>query len=167
MDLTTVLIIAVFIVGAVFIYNMYSNQSKGKTASGDAYSSSSDSDSDEEEEKIEEREFTLEELHTYNGVESSTNPNKKIYVSVLGKIFDVTGSGFYGPNETYDMFAGHESSVALAKNELKPSLLDQLDISSLGAFEKDNLYGMYNHFEMKYRVVGWLKEWEDMNKKDK
>ncbi|KAG2375147.1 hypothetical protein C9374_010151 [Naegleria lovaniensis] len=164
MDLWLLLIIGAFVGAAFFIYRMYTSQKTATKASGDDYSSSSSDSDSEPEEEIEEREFTLEELHKYNGIDS---PEKKIYVSVCGKVFDVTGSGFYGPNETYDMFAGHESSVALAKNELKPSLLDQMDLSSLNAFEKDQLNSMFSHFEFKYRVVGWLKEFEEANKKDK
>jgi len=164
MDFTTLFIIAAFVAGALFIYKMYSGQKKAQTASGDDYSDASDSSSDsEQEEEIVEREYTLDELHSFNGKD---NAEKKIFVSILGKIFDVTGSGFYGPNETYDMFAGHEASVALAKNELKPSLLDQFDLSGLNNFEKDQLNGMFGHFEMKYRIVGWLKEWDTANKKD-
>nr|CAG4710536.1 unnamed protein product [Naegleria fowleri] len=144
---------------------MYTSQKTTKKASGEEYDTSSSSDSDSEpEEEIVQREFTLEELSKYDGI---NNPEKKIYVSVCGKIFDVTGAGFYGPNETYDMFAGHESSVALAKNELKPSLLDDMDLSKLNTFERDQLNSMFSHFEFKYRVVGWLKEFEEANKKDK
>ena len=165
MDLLLLLIIGAFVGGALFIYRMYTGQKKAKTASGDDYSSSSESSDDEpEEEPIVEREFTLAELLKYNGADSE---EKKIYVSVCGKVFDVTDSGFYGPTDVYGMFAGHESSLALAKNELKPSLLDQLDLSTLNAMERDQLNGMFSHFEFKYRVVGWLKEFEEANKKDK
>ncbi|MFS8033406.1 putative cytochrome b5-like heme/steroid binding domain-containing protein [Helianthus anomalus] len=51
-------------------------------------------------------------LEQYDG----TDPSKPIYISVKGRIFDVsTGKSFYGPGGSYALFAGKDSSRALAK----------------------------------------------------
>ncbi|KAL9658603.1 hypothetical protein ABK040_006140 [Willaertia magna] len=142
---------------------MYANQQHvAAKSSGDEYSDESSSDSDSDDEEVEEREYTLEELKQYNGVDQ-----KKIFVSVKGKVFDVTGSGFYGQGEAYSIFAGHDASKALALSELQAKHLDVMDISDLLPHQISNLDEMFSHLEMKYSTVGWLKEWDDAQKKDK
>jgi len=58
-----------------------------------------------------ERIFTEKELKEYDG----TDPSKPIYISCKGNVYDVTtGSHFYGPGASYHLFAGRDSSRALA-----------------------------------------------------
>ena len=40
-----------------------------------------------------EREFSLDQLSEYNGI-----LNKKVYVCIMGTVFDVSSSGFYSPS---------------------------------------------------------------------
>ncbi|GAV80073.1 Cyt-b5 domain-containing protein [Cephalotus follicularis] len=95
-------------------------------------------------------EFTARELIQYNG----TDPSKPIYLSVKGRVFDVTtGNSFYGPGGPYQMFAGRDASRALAKmskndEDISPSLdgLTEKEIGVLNDWEKK--------FEAKYPVVG-------------
>lgn len=139
-----------------YVYKAISKtRSSSKSATGDDYSdASSTDDSNSESEEVELKGFTLEDLHNFDGVK-----NQKIYVSVKGKVYDVTGSGFYGKNETYAAYAGHEVSKALALNDTTSQYLDQVDMSDLKKEELDHLNGMVEHFEMKYMMVGWLEEW--------
>ena len=144
------------VAGAYLLYKKFSPKKKTSSITGDDYSdtsSDSDSDSDSDEEEVEIKDFTLDELHTFDGV---TNP--KVYVSVLGSVFDVTGSGFYGPGETYSLYAGHDASFALATNDVTATNLDKLDLSELKANELDHLQSMVEHFRMKYLHVGNLLE---------
>ncbi|CAK7353982.1 unnamed protein product [Dovyalis caffra] len=94
--------------------------------------------------------FTADQLLQYNG----TDPSKPIYVAVKGRVFDVTtGKSFYGPGGSYAMFAGKDSSRALAKmskndEDISSSLhgLTEKEIGVLDDWEKK--------FEAKYPVVG-------------
>ncbi|XP_071723942.1 probable steroid-binding protein 3 [Rutidosis leptorrhynchoides] len=95
-------------------------------------------------------EFTAEKLSQYNGKNQPT----PIYISVKGRVFDVTsGSSFYGPGGSYEMFAGKDASRALAKmskndEDISPNLdgLTEKEITVLNDWEKK--------FEAKYPVVG-------------
>lgn len=95
-------------------------------------------------------EFTAEELSLYNG----TDPSKPIYVAIKGRVFDVTaGKSFYGPGGAYALFAGKDSSRALAKmsknEEDVTSCLDGLAEKEIGV-----LNDWEKKFEAKYPVVG-------------
>ncbi|KAM7255498.1 hypothetical protein ACFE04_008396 [Oxalis oulophora] len=97
-------------------------------------------------------EFTAVELKQYNGRETS----KPIYLSVKGRVFDVTGGrSFYGPGGSYEMFAGKDASRALAKmskndEDISPCLdgLTEKEITVLNDWERK--------FEAKYPIVGRL-----------
>lgn len=58
------------------------------------------------------RVFTAKELATYNAV------GKRIYLGCKGFVFDVTDSDFYGPDSSYPMLTGRDSSIALANMDL-------------------------------------------------
>lgn len=123
-----------------------------------------ESSSESEEEVIKEREVTLNELKKYNGKD---NEHKKCWVSVRGKVYDVTKSGFYGVGGPYNIFAGHDCSICLAKNSFDPSLLDKFDLSALKFAENETIDGYIQQFELKYDCIGWLKEYKDVNKDEK
>lgn len=122
-----------------------------------------DSSSESEDEVVKEREVTLEELKKYNGKD---NELKKCWVSVKGKVYDVTKSGFYGVGGPYNLFAGHDCSICLAKNSFDPTLLDKFDLSGLKFSENDTIDGYIQQFELKYDCIGWLKEYTDLNGKE-
>eukprot|EP00041_Stephanoeca_diplocostata_P010704 m.170343 g.170343 ORF g.170343 m.170343 type:complete len:83 (-) comp18263_c0_seq13:597-845(-) len=66
------------------------------------------------EEDLPPRDFTLEELTPFNGVD-----NKKIYIAVGGIVFDVSSRpDFYGPGSAYGVFAGGDASRGLATMSL-------------------------------------------------
>lgn len=66
---------------------------------------------EEEEEEEPPRNFTLEQLKKFDGKE-----DRPVYLSLKGTVFDVSrGKQFYGPGGPYEVFAGRECGVALAK----------------------------------------------------
>lgn len=89
-----------------------------------------------------EMEMTAQQLSQYNG----TDPSKPIYVSVKGRVFDVTtGKSFYGPGGPYAMFAGKDASRALAKmSKSEEDITSSLD----GLTEKE--IGVLNDWETKF-----------------
>ncbi|KAG2375125.1 hypothetical protein C9374_010129 [Naegleria lovaniensis] len=150
---TSLVVVSIAALGAA--YFVYKSLRKTKTSSitGDEYSDTSSDEESDESEEMEMRDFTLEELHKH----SSTS--HKQFVSVMGKVYDVTGSGFYGPNEAYSIYAGHEIGKALALNDVSSQHLDQFDVSDLTTQQMEHLTSMIEHFEMKYICVGTLNEW--------
>ena len=60
------------------------------------------------------------ELSKFDGVASD-----KIYFSLKGIVFDVSGSDFYKPGGPYHYLAGHEASVPLAKMSKETEFLDR------------------------------------------
>ena len=60
------------------------------------------------------------ELAKFNGEGGSD----KIYFSLKGIVFDVSGSDFYKPGGPYHYLAGHEASVALAKMSKELEFVD-------------------------------------------
>ena len=60
------------------------------------------------------------ELSKFDGVAS-----EKIYFSLKGIVFDVSGSDFYKHGGPYHYLAGHEASVPLAKMSKETEFLDQ------------------------------------------
>ncbi|KAA1168706.1 cytochrome b5 domain-containing protein, partial [Marinobacter salinexigens] len=83
-------------------------------------------------------------------------PSKPIYVSVRGKVYDVTsGRGFYGPGGAYAVFAGREASRALGKmskdDHLRPRLLRPRRDKELGVLADWEI-----KFQAKYPVVARL-----------
>ena len=86
-----------------------------------------------------------------------------ISVAALGAAFYVYKSlrKTTRTNEVYAIYAGHEISKALAKNEVTTQFLDNFDMSDLKASEGDHLTSMIEHFEMKYVCVGTLQEWQN------
>ncbi|XP_047338491.1 probable steroid-binding protein 3 [Impatiens glandulifera] len=95
-------------------------------------------------------ELTLNQLKEFDG----SDPSKPIYVSVRGRIFDVTtGKSFYGPGGPYALFSGKDASRALAKmSKNEEDVCASLD--GLSAKEIGVLDDWEKKFEAKYTVVG-------------
>lgn len=97
-------------------------------------------------------ELTLDQLKQFDG----TDPSKPIYISVRGRIFDVsTGKSYYGPGGSYAMFVDKDASRALAKMSTRDEdvigSLDELtdkELSVLADWERK--------FEAKYPIVASL-----------
>ena len=73
-----------------------------------------------EQESVELPSMTYAELLKFNGTAS-----EKVYFSLKGIVFDVSGSDFYKPGGPYHFLAGHEASVPLAKMTKEIEFLDQ------------------------------------------
>jgi len=100
---------------------------------------------------IVERAYTLEEVRKSNGKD-----NSPILIAIRGKVYDVSrGRQSYGPGGPYNVFAGHDATVALAKGSLDPADLNK-DDSSLNATEISTLNDWISMYETKYDRVGWL-----------
>ncbi|CAD6241974.1 unnamed protein product [Miscanthus lutarioriparius] len=94
-------------------------------------------------------ELTAAQLRAYDG----TDPSKPIYVSVRGKVYDVTsGRGFYGPGGAYAVFAGREASRALGKMSKDEADVSG-DLSGLTDKELGVLADWETKFQAKYPVV--------------
>jgi len=75
--------------------------------------------------KMKRKDFTVEELHKFDGL----NGDGRILIAVNGKVFDVTkGKRFYGPTGAYGVFAGRDASRGLAKFRIdKETVKDEYD----------------------------------------
>ena len=98
-----------------------------------------------------EGDMSREELKAFDGQEEG----KAVLVGVRGRIFDVSeGREFYGKGGPYNIFAGIDASVALARMSFKPEDLENTDWENLSYSEKDTLDDWEAKFESKYRLVG-------------
>ncbi|CAM9827845.1 unnamed protein product [Choristocarpus tenellus] len=98
------------------------------------------------------RNFTIEQLHDFDGRDDET----QAYVAIRGEVFDVSSkANFYKKGGSYNVFAGHDASVNLATGSLSPDTLDS-SWADLNPMEKDSLdewVDKYKHFN-DYPVVG-------------
>jgi len=151
------------------------NTTKKITTSTTNTITTKDSDSDDETEPP--RNFTLQQLLHFDGKPCPKfNEPKAVYLSVAGKVFDVSsGREFYGPGGPYELFAGHECGVALAKMSFDTEYLDDIagcqkkpegKLSYVEADELDNWCTKFEHFKC-YPVVGRLIADEDMPDPDR
>lgn len=119
------------------------NDKNGKEEEGQ-----DDDDDDNDNEKP--RNFTQKQLLYFDGsTDPKTQETKPVYLSVNGIVFDVTkGKEYYGPGGPYELFAGHECGVALAKMSFDTEYLDDLDgCTKLNYGEKEELDNWINKFE--------------------
>ena len=97
------------------------------------------------------RKFTIKELHQFNGINK-----EEIYVSILGKVYDVTKSKeMYGKGGSYHVFAGHDATLCLAFTSLESEHLDKplqnVDDDAMG-----RVNAFKDRFESKYPTVGYV-----------
>ncbi|MBK6807756.1 MAG: cytochrome b5 domain-containing protein [Sandaracinaceae bacterium] len=98
------------------------------------------------------RDYTAAELTAYDG----SDPTRPVLLSIEGRVFDVTpGRSFYGKGGPYEMFAGKECAVALAKMSFDAADVHG-DTSTLEAEEREKLNDWRETFEGKYRELGRL-----------
>jgi membrane-associated progesterone receptor component len=105
-----------------------------------------------EEEKIIPRDFTIEQLREFDG-----KTNEKIFIALKGEVYDVTNAAdYYGPEGTYNCFAGRDASRAMAKLSFEETELGNPRIDDLGPFERDVLEQWVEKFKYfkHYPVVG-------------
>jgi len=138
-----------------------------------ARSTNADGSDDDDDETEPPRNFTATQLLHYDGTQCPKFLEPKpVYLSIAGKVFDVSsGREFYGPGASYEIFAGHECGIALAKMSFDTSHLDDIagcqmtsDGGKLNYAEKDELDNWLMKFEHYkcYPVVGALIADEDM-----
>lgn len=95
--------------------------------------------------------YSLQELALFNGARA----DEPIYVAIKGKVYDVSSSCNYGPDETYHQFAGRDISRALATVSLSlPANSMRLD--DLTQKHMNVLDDWILNFQAKYPVVGKL-----------
>lgn len=99
----------------------------------------------------EERVFTVEELAQYDG----SDPDKPIYLALLGKVYDVTaGRNYYGPGGGYSFFAGRDATRSYITGCFQTHLTHDLRGLSEGEIKNlDQWVSMYANSE-KYFYVG-------------
>ena len=116
-----------------------------------------------EEEEIPDppRNFTAKQLRFFNGaMDEKTAAPKPVYLSLNGTVFDVsTGRGFYGPGGPYEMFAGRECGVALAKMSFNTDHLDNVhackELNHGEKMELENWTEKFTHYKC-YPIMGRL-----------
>ncbi|PKA61850.1 Membrane steroid-binding protein 2 [Apostasia shenzhenica] len=97
-------------------------------------------------------EVTLDELRTYDG----SDPKKPLLMAIKGNIYDVSRSRmFYGPGGPYALFAGRETSRALALMSFDHNDLTS-NLDGLSASELEVLQDWEEKFKEKYVKVGHL-----------
>ena len=117
---------------------------------------------EEEEDKEPPRNFTMKQLQYFDGKKDDSGEDKPVYLSLDGTVFDVSdGRNFYGPDGPYELFAGHECGVAMAKLSFDTKYLDDLKgCKTLRPGEKMELEGWVEKFTYyrNYPVLGKLVE---------
>ena len=103
------------------------------------------------------RDFTPRQLKPYDGTKSEDNPEGRILIGVLGKVYDMTkGKSFYGPGGPYSVFAGRDASRALATFEVHSVSEEYDDLSDLKQSELNEVKEWDLQFSEKYTLVGKL-----------
>jgi len=103
------------------------------------------------------RDFTPRQLKPYDGIKSEDNPEGRILIGVLGKVYDMTkGKSFYGPGGPYSVFAGRDASRALATFEVHSVSEEYDDLSDLKQSELNEVKEWDLQFSEKYTLVGKL-----------
>jgi membrane-associated progesterone receptor component len=153
-----IVILVSMYLGYCFV-NMTSQKQPAATISTDTTTTSEAKEEDDETEPP--RNFTQKQLLEFNGTrDERLDQDKPVYLSVNGIVFDVSeGRDFYGPGGPYELFAGHECGVALAKMSFDTEFLDDLEgCKNLNYGEKEELENWINKFQhwRNYPVMGRL-----------
>lgn len=108
------------------------------------------------------RNFTAAQLRYFDGTkDAKTGDLKPVYLSLNGTVFDVSeGRDFYGAGGPYELFAGRECGVALAKMSFDTKYLNDLEgcTTSLNHGERmelENWIEKFTHYR-RYPILGRL-----------
>lgn len=104
--------------------------------------------------------MSLYELARYRKDE---NYEGKTYISIKGRIFDISEHELFQPAAKYFKLAGTEAGIALAKSDISDKWINSMDTTILTNTEKKFLNQHYLHFSNDFEVVGYLQEWIDKN----
>lgn len=103
-----------------------------------------------------------DELLKFNGGKNMEKKiNNSIYLGLNGNIYDVSyhgGDKFYKHEGAYELFAGRDVSVALAKMSFDKKDIENYNISSLNEDEKICLKNWEKKFKSKYPIVGSIRD---------
>jgi membrane-associated progesterone receptor component len=138
--------------GILVIMNMFGSSGGSGCPAGYGSGNGSSSKVEEEEEKEPPRDFTIEQLREFDGIDG-----KPIYISLRGDVYDCSAaSDFYGEGSGYHCFAGREASRAMAKLSFEEEELSNTNLDDLGPFERSTLEDWvvkFKHYKS-YPVVG-------------
>ena len=98
-------------------------------------------------------EVTLQEL-------ADCRSSGKLWIGCMGRVFDVTGSEFYGAAGNYSSFVGKDTSVALGKMKFNKEYFDPAAMHwrrDLDEKELNILNDWMVKFADKYPLVGYIK----------
>jgi heme oxygenase len=96
-------------------------------------------------------EITLQDLHEFDGKKSD-----KIYVSLLGIVYDCTEGGHeFFVDGPYHVFAGRDASYALAMMSLDVESVDRFEYE-LDSDDLQTLSEWIAYFDARYVRAGWL-----------
>lgn len=98
-------------------------------------------------------EVTLQEL-------ADCQSSGKLWIGCMGRVFDVTGSEFYGAAGNYSSFVGKDTSVALGKMKFNKEYFDPAAMHwrrDLDEKELNILNDWMVKFADKYPLVGYIK----------
>lgn len=99
--------------------------------------------------------ISLEELHKYH----CDNPDRRL-ICMFGTVYDVTSSlKSYGPDGAYKEYAGHDITLALAKQKTGDEWLDKF-VKMQDKWIKDSK-GWADYMAAKYPVCGRLDKWDE------
>jgi membrane-associated progesterone receptor component len=117
-------------------------------------------EAEEEDEPDPPRNFTKSQLAYFDGKKDKDGEDKAVYLSLNGIVFDVSdGRNFYGPDGPYELFAGHECGIALAKMSFDTEFLDNFaaidDLKHGEKVELENWIDKFTHYRC-YPVLGRL-----------
>ena len=84
--------------------------------------------------------MTLDELNKYGP------DNERVLLALRGIIYDVSASDFYTKDGAYSLFAGHDSSLNLAKMSHDKSLLNKYGSYTLDRDEENVLNDWVSRF---------------------
>ncbi|KAL1957135.1 hypothetical protein VTO42DRAFT_6278 [Malbranchea cinnamomea] len=93
--------------------------------------------------------ISVEELSKCDG----SDPSRPTLVAIKGIVFDVSRNPAYGPGGNYHVFAGKDSSRALARSSLKPEDC-RPEWYDLDDKEKGVLEDWFKFFSKRYNIVG-------------
>ena len=99
--------------------------------------------------------LTSSALRKFNG--KSGGSNNKIYMSIMGMIYDCTENGeqHFGSGGSYQKFAGRDITYALGKMSLKPHHIDVFDYQ-LSDDQKNTISEWVAYYEARYKIVGFV-----------
>ena len=108
----------------------------------------------------EKKDFTREQLRSFDGTKNDLNPEGKVYLACNDYVFDVTGSPFYTGDGDYACFGGRDITIACAYHSKSEEHLSQVMTpeTKLTFDQEQMIQGFFMTFCQKYDIVGKIVE---------